>query len=52
VPVGVDAPAPLVSATVTEHEIDWAITTLAGHETVVEVVRRVTVNVKVFVLEE
>jgi hypothetical protein len=30
----------------------WAITTLAGHETAVEVVRRVTVNVNVFWLAE
>jgi len=43
-PVGVDAPAPFVSATVTVHEIDWAITTDAGHVTVVEVVRRFTVT--------
>jgi len=44
-PVGVDDPAPLVSATVTVHEILWAITTEAGHETVVEVVLRVAITV-------
>ena len=33
-----------MSATVTVHEIDWAITTEAGHVTVVEVVRRFTVT--------
>ena len=43
-PVGVDEPTPLVSATVTVHEIDWAITTEAGHVTVVEVVRLLTVT--------
>ena len=43
-PVGVDDPAPLVSATATVHEILWAITTEAGHETVVEVDRRFTVT--------
>jgi len=47
VPVGVDDPAPLVSATVTVHEIDCAITTDAGHVTVVEVVRRFTVTAAV-----
>jgi len=45
VPVGVLEPAPLVSMTVTVHEIDCAITTEAGHETVVEVDRSVTVTV-------
>ena len=44
-PVGVDDPAPLVSATVTVHEMLWAITTEAGHETLVEVDRSVTVTV-------
>jgi hypothetical protein len=39
VPEGVVAPIPLVSVTVTVHEMLWAITTLAGHETAVEVVR-------------
>ena len=43
-PVGVDDPAPLVSATVTVHEMLWAITTEAGQVTVVEVVRRFTVT--------
>jgi len=45
VPVGVDDPTPLVSATATVHEILWAITTEAGHVTVVEVVLRVAITV-------
>ena len=38
-PVGVLAPGPPISATVTVHEMLWATTTEAGHETVVEVGR-------------
>ena len=42
--MGVLEPAPLVSATVTVHDTDCPITTEAGHVTVVEVDRLLTVS--------
>jgi hypothetical protein len=53
VPVGVVDPAPLVSATVAIHVVDWPVLSEFGvHETVVEVVRKVTVTVVLPLLPE